>query len=168
MIENINYKEVETKCVDEQTAIAIASQDRNLKDYIFLKWKQEDNIVLGLIEFKKFKVGLVQYDLKYYWHIIVTDGIFGGIENETIHIDGDLSEDDNISCFVDVKTGEYFDYEDFDEIMNELKKPNMKAFKKYFNNEIISWKDVDGNNSKNQKDLEDFELPDFLKSRRDI
>ena len=61
MIENINYKEVENKCVDEQTAIAIASQDRNLKDYIFLKWKQEDNIVLGLIEFKKFKVLLAYY-----------------------------------------------------------------------------------------------------------
>ncbi len=104
-----------------------------------MKWKKEKKIVLGLITFKKFKIGLIQYNTDFYWHIIVLDGEYGGQENKYTFVDGEFTEEDNISCFINIETGEYFDYEDFDEkIMSRVKKPNMEAYKKYL--EIVQTK----------------------------
>ena len=50
MINGISYEEIKPHYIDEQTAIMIASHDRNLKDYIFTKTKRNPMIIPIIME----------------------------------------------------------------------------------------------------------------------
>jgi hypothetical protein len=135
--EKIEYESIDYSYVSKEQAIAIACSDRNLKDSVFKEGKEK--WYYGLIVFNKLKIGLAKYkNSSLCWHIIVTKGTWGAtIKNlfSTELADGEFTEESDISCIIDCRTGEYYYKNEYE--ISDLSPASMEEYeyqKKYYEN----------------------------------
>lgn len=134
MEKEIKYETIKNGYITKSQAIAIAGCDRNLKDSIFKKWKKESKMTLGWISFNSFDVALVKIGRDYAWHIKVKSGDWGATKG-FMHMDGEFTEDMNISCIVMCDSGAYCFCDDFD--VNSIQAPDMKEYNDYIKRSSI-------------------------------
>lgn len=142
---NIKYETIKNRYISKEQAIAIANCDRNLKDSLFEKLKNEDNLYLDWISFRAFDVGLVQLSGNFAWHVKVKSGSWGatkifnipflGIKIGYKNYDGEFNEKSGVSCFIMCDSGEYYFHDEID--IKQVKAPNMKEYKEYIKTKSI-------------------------------
>lgn len=133
-------EKVRVDYITKKQAIAIAADDRNLKDVIYRKGLK-NNLEFGLIIFEEFGIKLVKYGYDYAWYIKVLKGEYGATKFIKIpifnirkvyeYLDGYFDEESNISCLVLVTNGEFI-YLD-DSMINKLEDVNLEEYKKFIN-----------------------------------
>jgi len=137
---NLNlFETVNVDYVGKKEAIAIANNDKTLKQAIFTEGKKA-KMLYGLIIFHKFKIRLVKWGSYFAWHIKVVSGEWGA--SEYINIlgykfqwcswDGDFTEEDNINCLVLVDNGQFIYLKPKDlECLEEADEKEYKEYIKY-------------------------------------
>ena len=132
IVKNVKYEEIRNKYVTKEQAVFIANNDRNLKDSIYKKWK-EDGLILGWISFNSFDVGLVQYNNKFAWHVKIKSGEWGAYFDGG-HMDGEFNSESG-SCLIMCSDGEYIFEDEVD--FNKVKAANNRKYEVFAKQNVI-------------------------------
>lgn len=137
-----NFKIIKPTYITEKDAIAIANNNKTLKQAIYEEGLKH-NIRYDLLIFKKFKIKLVKWYDEYGWLIKVIDGEFGyteyrkilGKRIEYISGNGYFEENSNIYCLVMAYDGEFIYINSKD--LNKVKPVNMKEYTAYIQKQSL-------------------------------
>lgn len=131
----MDYEKIKVNYIDKKEAIAIANNDKTLKQAMYSEAKKS-GMIFGLLIFNEFKVKLVKWGSHFAWHLKLIDGEWGatkynkifGIKFKTLMCDGIFTEEDNINCLVLIDDGEFIYLKDED--LKFIKEADIKEYEK--------------------------------------
>lgn len=148
--------------VGKKEAIAIANNDKTLKQALYLEGRKK-NILYGLLIFHEFKIKLVKWGSYFAWHIKVVDGEWGATEYKNIlgfklkfcSCDGNFTEEDNINCLVLIDNGQFiYLKEDELQFIQEANIDEYNEYIKYSSFWVKNKKDFSKKYNKNHSSLD--------------
>ena len=76
-----DYEKIKVDYINKKEAIAIANNDKTLKQAMYSEARKE-GIIYSLLVFHEFKVKLVKWGSYFAWHLKLIDGEWGAIMYE--------------------------------------------------------------------------------------